>query len=257
MTQHYTGFNARSAPGAAAGPVPAQAQAPAKNTAARIAEIAEEDQNTRISSSGRQMLFGLIEIVGGIASNIGQTMTTFYSFIQLQLGLSDTTLRSDGPLGGLLWVARYRSADLWVALAIALGTQILMQAGCQVVYHKWKRENITENQESRVGIVQVWMHGGIGKFFTGLGFIGDAVGDIGFVFAFGIPWYVCILFGLILNGLSTFGLYDGDERFHAAYLVWWRFDQAKKLWKQAALEKARLLQGMSRDGKSLQPYTQR
>ena len=101
------------------------------------------------------------------------------------------------------------------------------------------------------GFVEVLLSKEAGWFFTGLGFVLDVVGDLGFAIAFNVPWHVCIIFGLLMNGLSTYVLYDGDERFHYSYPVWWATQEAKKIWRQAALERARLMQGVSRDGRAL------
>ena len=150
------------------------------------------------------------------------------------------------------YVSATYPAFLWVSFVLAIGAQILLQAGCQILSHSWKREQHAEqNAQQRYGWVQVLLSKETGWFFTGLGFVLDAVGDLGFAIAFNIPWYVCILFGLIMNGLSTFVLYDGDERFHFAYPLWWTQHMGKKLWRQAALERARLMHGVTRDGRAL------
>lgn len=248
-TPSPSGFTVRPVPGGTSASTPYalsySASGPGGNDQGR-------QENVRESTASRHMIFGLIEIVAGLLSNIGQTATTFFSFIQIQLGVKDTTFSQYGPLGGMGTVMTTHPVFVWVSLAIAIGAQILLQAGCQVLSHAWKQEQRAEQQDhQRYGVVRVLLSQEAGWFFTGLGFVLDAVGDLGFAIAFGIPWYVCVLFGLMMNGLSTVVLYDGDERFHYAYPIWWKMWKARKVWAQAALEQARLMHGVSPDGRSL------
>ena len=245
------GFIVRQAPGSNR----QQSQASSSTYQEFAKETREGDgdgENVRASTAARHMWFGLIEIVAGLFSNLGQVGTTVFSLVQIQLGVKDQTFATYGPLGGLGTVAHTHSAFIWVAAIMAVGSQILLQAGCQILSYTWKKEQRPSQQEERaLGLVRILLNKEVGWFFTGVGFVLDAVGDLGFAFAFGIPWYVCIFFGLIMYGLSSFVLYDGDERFHYAYPLWWKMNEAKKVWRQAALEKARLLQGVSRDGRAL------
>jgi hypothetical protein len=258
------GFNVRSAPGAAGGAGGYQAggyQQAYPDQQPHYGSYQEyernnpktlEEENIRKSTATRHMWFGVIEIGVGLGSNFGQIITTFFSFIQIMLGVNDTTLQNSG----LSAVVGSHPAFVWVALVMGIGSQILLQAGCQILSHSWKKERQLQmdagmKESQRRGVVDVLMSKEAGWFFTGLGFVMDAVGDLGFAIAFGIPWYVCLLFGLLMNGLSTYVLYDGDERFHFSYPIWWTARQAKKLWKQAALESARLRHGVSPDGRSL------
>ena len=214
-------------------------------------QLAYEETSVKISSPQRQMNLGLTEKYVGLSANIAQITTTFYSFLQICVGMNDPTLSTYGPFVGLAMILHKNPVYAVIGLVMGVGAQLLLQAGCQRISKRWKAEHITEHQDQRFGIVKVALSDRIGLFFTGLGFIIDAVSDISFVFAFHIPWYVCILFGLMTNGLATWLYYDGDERFHASYMVWWRLEMAKKAWAQAVIEKARILQGLSKDGKAL------
>jgi hypothetical protein len=271
MSQQYPtsgpggGFTVRSAPGAGAAPgygnTPAYSGLMPTTTTngggtnqqgrSPQEELAYEETTTKISSPRRMMNLGLAEKYCGLGANFAQMTTTFYSFLQICMGLSDQTLAKNGPIIGLVKVLQTSLIYGLVGLIMGVGAQLLLQAGCQRISKKWKREHITQNQDQRLGIIKVALSDKIGLFFTGLGFIIDGISDLSFVYAFHIPWYVCILFGLMMNGLATWVYYDGDERFHSAYMVWWRLEMAKKAWAQAVLEKARILQGLSKDGKSL------
>lgn len=218
----------------------------------------ENEEDVRNSTATRHMIFGVIEISAGLASNFIQIGTTIFSFMQIQLGIENRIFDRYGMWGGYRYVAATLPAYVWVSFVMAIGAQILLQAGCQILSRSWKKEQqaaAQQTQQQRYGFVQVLLSKEAGWFFTGLGFVLDAVGDLGFAIAFGIPWYVCILFGLIMNGLSTFVLYDGDERFHYAYPLWWTMYTMRKVWRQAALERARLMHGVSRDGRALVPQS--
>lgn len=213
-----------------------------------------QEEDVRTSTSTRHLIFGLIEICAGVCSNLSQIFTTIFSFIQIQMGTSDQTFALYGPWGGWGQVAMKHPAYIWVAIVLAIGAQILLQAGCQILSRTWKKEQQAVREgHQHYGFVQVLISKEAGWFFTGLGFVLDVVGDIGFAIAFGVPWLVCLLFGLMMNGLSTFVLYDGDERFHYAYPIWWQLYTGRRLWKQAAQERARLMHGVSRDGRALVP----
>ena len=263
------GFTVHSAPGAGSNPgygsAPAYSGLMPATTATNNGEtnqqrrspqeeLAYEEATTKISSPRRMMNLGLAEKYSGLGANVVQGTTTMYAFLQLCMGLQDQTLSAYGPFVGIFKIAQSNFIYIVVGVVMGLGAQLLLQAGCQRISKKWKREHITQNQDQRLGIVKVALSDKIGLFFTGLGFIIDAISDLSFVYAFHIPWYVCILFGLMMNGMATWLYYDGDERFHSAYMVWWRLEMAKKAWAQAVLEKARILQGLSKDGKSLAHY---
>lgn len=256
------GFTVHSAPGAGAAPgygstpaystlMPLPSNDGAKQQRTPQEELAYEEASTKISSPKRMMNLGLAEKFSGLGANVAQATTTFYSFLQICMGLNDQTLAAHGPIIGLFKILQTNLIYGLVGLVMGIGAQLLLQAGCQRISKKWKHEHITQNQDQRLGIMKVALSDKIGLFFTGLGFIIDAVSDLSFVYAFHIPWYVCILFGLMMNGMATWLYYDGDERFHSAYMVWWRLEMAKKAWAQAVLEKARILQGLSKDGKFL------
>lgn len=270
MSQNYSqtggGFTVHSAPGA--GSAPAYGSTPGYSGLMPMTpttgqsgqqsqgrtpeeELAAEETSTKISSPRRMMNLGLAEKYSGLGANFAQATTTFYAFLQICMGLSDQTLAQHGPIIGLIKILQTNLIYAVVGLVMGVGAQLLLQAGCQRISKKWKREHITQHQDQRLGIVKVALSDRVGLFFTGLGFIIDGVSDLSFVYAFHIPWYVCVLFGLMMNGMSTWLYYDGDERFHSAYMVWWRLETAKKAWAQAALEKARILQGLARDGRSL------
>ena len=248
--QQQGGFNVRSAPAGAAGcSQPITDQQYLKHN-----EQGDNEDNVRTSTATRHMIFGIIEIGTGMVANFVQVWTTIFSFMQIQLGVTDHTFHRYGPWGGWTQVATYHPAFLWVSIVLAIGAQILLQAGCQILSRTWKKEQqAMRKKHQHYGFVQVLLSKEAGWFFTGLGFVLDAVGDLGFAIAFGVPWYICVLFGLMMNGLSTFILYDGDERFHYAYPIWWTMYTARKVWRQAALEHARLMQGVSRDGRTLVP----
>jgi hypothetical protein len=201
------------------------------------------------------MNLGLAEKYTGLAANGVQIITTFYSFVQICVGIHDPTLSTYGPFVGLGMIIGHNAIYAIVGLVIGIVAQLLLQAGCQRISKRWKAEHITRHQDQRLGIVKVALHDRVGLFFTGLGFVVDAISDLSFVFAFHIPWYVCILFGLLMNGAATWLYYDGDERFHASYMVWWRLEMAKQAWAQAVMEKARMMQKLSKDGRSLTAYS--
>jgi hypothetical protein len=214
-------------------------------------ELAFEETTTKISSPMRQMRLGLTEKLVGLGANGVQMVTTFYSVVQICVGIKDTTLSTYGPTKGLLMILGANPVYGLIGVVIAVIAQLLLQAGCQRISKRWKAEHITQHQDQRFGIIKVALDDRIGLFFTLCGAVLDAVSDVSFVYAFHIPWYVCATFGLLMNGAGTWMLYDGDERFHAAYMVWWRLEMAKKAFAQAVLEKARLMQGVSKDGRTL------
>lgn len=261
MSQPYqqSGFNIRSAPGA--GGYAQQQYYPAQPGTAGYQEYVKQngqaqnnEEHVRTSTATGHTIFGAIEIGTGIAANFIQMGTTIFSFIQIQLGVHNLIFQTYGPWGGWSYVSTHNPAYIWISIIIAIGAQILLQMGCHVLSGKWKKDNLAIRQNNQsYGFVQVLLSKEAGWFFTGLGFVLDAVGDLGFAIAFAVPWYVCILFALLMYGLSTVVLYDGDERFHYAYPIWWSIHQARKLWKQAALERARLMHGVSPDGRSLVP----
>lgn len=260
MAQQTGGFTVHSAPSGGNtgyGPVPpytGRDPQPARGTqklSTPQEQLALEETTTKISSPKRQMNLGMAEKYTGLAANGVQMITTFYSIVQICVGIHDNTLATYGPFKGLAMILRTNPIYGLIAVVIAVVAQLLLQAGCQRISKRWKSEHITQNQDQRFGIIKVALNDRVGLFFTGLGFLIDAVSDLSFVFAFHIPWYMCIIFGLVMNGAATWLYYDGDERFHSAYMVWWRLEMAKKSWAQAVLEKARLMQGLSRDGKAL------
>lgn len=255
--QQQGGFTVRSAPGGAQqGYYPAQTGGTGYNDYMRQngPVKGEDEESVRTSTATRHMIFGMIEIAAGISSNFIQVGTTIFSFMQIQLGVKSRVFERYGMWGGWNYVAINYPAFVWVSIVMAIGAQILLQAGCQILSRSWKKEQqVAQQTQHRYGFVQVLLSKEAGWFFTGLGFVLDAVGDLGFAIAFNIPWYVCVLFGLIMNGLSTFVLYDGDERFHFAYPIWWMLYTGRKVWRQAALERARLMHGVSRDGRAIVP----
>ncbi len=255
MTQQPTGtggFTVHSTP--TGGPASGAAPATFSTFSQQVPPLGEEDEeNVRESTAARHLYFSLTEIGTGLLSNAGQMVTTFYSFIFIQLGAQSRLFVEKGPFGGLGTVMATHPAFVWVALVFAVGSQVLFQAGCQILTKGWKKRQreLREQEQPRYGIVRVLLQKEVGYFFTGVGFVLDAVGDLGFAYAFLIPWYVCILFAVLMYGLSTFILYDGDERFHYAYPIWWKMHKARKVWTQAALEKARIMQGLTPDGRAL------
>ena len=270
MSQNTGGFTVRSAPGTASGnsygggtppysglaPQPPQTGGGNKKQATPQEQLAYEESTTKISSPKRQMNLGLAEKYTVLGANGVQMITTFYSCLQICIGIKDSTLATYGPFKGLGMILSANPIYALIGLVIAVVAQLLLQAGCQRISKRWKAEHITQHQDQRFGIIKVALNDRVGLFFTGLGFLIDAISDISFVFAFHIPWYMCILFGLVMNGAATWLYYDGDERFHSAYMVWWRLEMAKKAWAQAVIEKARIMQGLTKDGKALAQYAQ-
>lgn len=260
MNQNYQnsnngGFTVNSAPGANTGNgYSSFGPPPASGVAFQMLANQEtsNEENSRTSSATIHLSFGIGEIITGLFSNVGQVVTSFFSFIQLQLGVSDTTFRELGMSGGVGYAMAHTPAYVWVALVISIGAQILLQAGYLVLSHTWKKsQHDAQPTHQRYGFIQVLASKEVGYFFTGLGFLLDVAGDIGFAIAFNVPVVVCILFGLMLNGLSTWVLYDGDERVHFAYPLWYNTWKLRQIWKQAALERARLMHGVSPDGRHL------
>lgn len=265
MTQNTGGFTVHSAPGAGQytgspysgmAPQPTGGGSKKKQAATPQEQLAYEETTTKISSPKRQMNLGIAEKYTGLGANGVQMITTFYSCIQICVGIKDATLSTFGPFVGLGMILKVNPIFALIGLVIAVVAQLLLQAGCQRISKRWKAEHITQHQDQRFGIIKVALNDRVGLFFTGLGFLIDAVSDLSFVYAFHIPWYMCIIFGLIMNGAATWLYYDGDERFHSAYMVWWRLEMAKKAWAQAVIEKARIMQGLTKDGKAIAQYAQ-
>ena len=99
----------------------------------------EDEESVRTSTATRHMFFGMIEISAGIASNFIQIGTTIFSFMQIQLGIKNQVFQRYGMWGGWSYVAANNPAFLWVAIVLAIGAQILLQAGCQILSRSWKK----------------------------------------------------------------------------------------------------------------------
>lgn len=205
----------------------------------------EEQRQVKSTTPGQQLATGGMEIFMGLVANVGQIVTSFSSVLLSEAG---AILTAKGWWGGMGALAHDRPWDLFFAFLVSFGAQTLIHAGCQRI----KRESKLQGQLAEMGhpskvqlFIEIMLHEKLGTGLTIIGALIDTVGDLYFTLTVGVPFVLFILIAILMNGLATWVLYDGLERYHIGWLAHYQHKTWKWAVRQAALELARSMAARS------------
>ena len=206
----------------------------------------EEQRQVKSTTPGQQLATGGMEIFMGLVANIGQIVTSFSSVLLSEAG---AILTAKGWWDGMGAIAHGQPWDLFFAFLISFGAQTLIHAGCQRIKREGKSQ---QGQLAEVGhpsraqlFIEIILHEKIGVGLTVIGALIDTIGDLYFTLTVGVPFVLFILIAVLMNGLATWVLYDGLERYHIGWLAHYQIKTWKWAVRQAALELARAMAARS------------